>query len=180
MDGDRFHAVCRTLFSSRSRRGFLGLGAAGGLAAVFAVLDAEAGKKKRKRRRKRGGGRGGGACPPPCPANMACVKRKCVAAADVCAGSTGICTAAPTPCGASDTGETCGCEQSVEGNTICIDGANPCPLAVECTSSQDCVDKLDIRYVCQEAKTNTSGQFCGCGFGTATGRVCVARCDNPG
>ena len=101
-------------------------------------------------------------------------------AADRCGGPTGICNADPTPCGTSATGETCGCERTVEGNTVCVDGANACPQIVESTSTQDCEDALGFHFFCQEAKTNAQGQFCGCGFGTATGKVCVAECDNPG
>ena len=128
-----------------------------------------------------GGGGGGGACDPPCGFNTVCADGTCVAAADICSGPTGICDADPTPCGTSATGETCGCEQTVEGNNVCVDGANPCPNVVECTSSQDCRDTLGFHFYCQEAKRSQQfpGQFCGCGFGTATGRVCVAECDNP-
>ena len=54
---------------------------------------------------------------------------------DRCAGPTGICNADPTPCGHSATGETCGCELSVEGTNFCADGANPCANVVECTST---------------------------------------------
>jgi hypothetical protein len=191
MDPTRFDMFTRTLSRQSgplsTRRALLAVVGAGlaGLS-VVGSRETEAKKKKRKRRHRRrggkkgGGGSGGVACPPPCPSNKVCVNGTCVAAPDVCAGPTGICNAQPTPCGTSETGETCGCERSVEGNTVCIDGADPCPIAVECISSQDCVEKLDIRYFCQEAKTNASQQFCGCGFGTATGRVCVARCDNPG
>ena len=127
-----------------------------------------------------GGGGGGGACDPPCGFNTVCADGTCVAAADICSGPTGICDADPTPCGTSATGETCGCEQTVEGNNVCVDGANPCPNVVECTSSQDCRDTLGFHFYCQEAKLSQQfpGQFCGCGFGTGTGRVCVAECDN--
>ncbi len=113
-----------------------------------------------------------------CPANTVCENGNCVAAPDRCGGPTGICNADPTPCGTSATGETCGCERTVEGNTVCVDGANACPQIVECTSTQDCEDRLGFHFFCQEAKTNAQGQFCGCGFGTATGKVCVAECDN--
>lgn len=104
---------------------------------------------------------------------------------DQCSGPVGICDADPTPCGHSATGETCGCELSVEGNNFCSDGANPCPNVVECTSTDgaedtSCRSQVGFHFFCQEAKNsvNFPGQFCGCGFGTATGRVCVAECDN--
>lgn len=127
-------------------------------------------------------GGGGGACDGvDCPANYVCNGGNCVPANDRCGGPTGICDADPTPCGTSATGETCGCERTVEGNTICVDGANACPQIVECTSTQDCEEALGFHFFCQDAKesVNFPGQFCGCGFGTATGRVCVPECDNP-
>jgi hypothetical protein len=127
------------------------------------------------------GGGGGGDCDPPCGSNTVCEGGNCFPADDICAGPTGICDADPTPCGTSATGETCGCEQTVEGNNVCVDGANPCPNVVECTTSQDCEEALGFHFFCQDAKlsVNFPGQFCGCGFGTATGKVCVAECDNP-
>jgi hypothetical protein len=127
-----------------------------------------------------GGGGGGGDCGD-CPANTVCENGTCVAAPDRCAGPTGICDADGTPCGTAATGETCTCERTVEGNTVCVDGANACPQVVECTSSQDCEEALGFHFFCQDAKlsVNFPGQFCGCGFGTATGKVCVAECDNP-
>lgn len=128
------------------------------------------------------GASGPPACDPPCGFNQECENGTCVAAPNRCSGPTGICNADPTPCGTSATDETCGCERTVEGNTICVNGGdNVCPdPPVECTSSQDCRDSnLGFHFYCQEAKRNAQGQFCGCGFGTATGRVCVPECDNP-
>jgi hypothetical protein len=127
------------------------------------------------------GGGGGGCDGVECPANTVCENGTCVAAPDRCGGPTGICDADGTPCGTSATGETCTCERTVEGNNVCVDGANACPQVVECTSSQDCEEALGFHFFCQEAKlsVNFPGQFCGCGFGTATGKVCVAECDNP-
>jgi hypothetical protein len=157
MDSERFDDLSRLAAATRSRRsvarlllgGALGLG---GLAAVRAEVSA----KKHHHHHHHGGGGG-----------------------DRCAGPTGICNADPTPCGSSATGETCGCELSVEGTTFCADGANPCAAAVECTSTNgneatSCRSQAGFHFFCQEAKP------CGCGFGTATGRVCVAECDNPG
>lgn len=125
-------------------------------------------------------GGGGGDCDPPCGFNTVCEGGACVAAADICAGPTGICDADPTPCGTSATGETCGCESTVEGNNFCANAVDAC-TDVECTSSQECRDTVGFHFYCQEAKLSQQfpGQFCGCGFGTATGRVCVAECDNP-
>jgi hypothetical protein len=158
MESDRFDRIARVAAGLSSRREALrlvagaGLGAAS-LAAVGSVADAKTKKKKKK------------------PKNR-------------CKGPTGICNVDPTPCGTSATGETCGCELAKEGNRFCADGANPCPVVRECTSTKgkeptSCRNMLGFHFVCQEAKTNAAGQFCGCGFGTATGRVCVAECDNP-
>jgi hypothetical protein len=102
-----------------------------------------------------------------------------VAAPNRCAGPTGICNADPTPCGTAATGETCGCESTVEGNNFCANAGDNVCTGVECTSTQDCEDTVGFHFFCQEAKTNAQGQFCGCGFGTATGKVCVPECDNP-
>ena len=121
---------------------------------------------------------GGGDCGD-CPANTVCENGNCVAAPDRCGGPTGSCNADPTPCGTSATGETCGCERTVEDNNVCVNAGDNVCTGVECTSTQDCEDALGFHFFCQEAKTNAQGQFCGCGFGTATGRVCVPECDNP-
>ena len=126
------------------------------------------------------GGGGGGDCDGvDCPANTTCEGGNCVARPDRCGGPTGICNADPTPCGTSATGETCGCERTVEDNTVCVNAGDNVCTGVECTSTQDCEDALGFHFFCQEAKTNAQGQFCGCGFGTTTGRVCVPECDNP-
>ena len=125
-------------------------------------------------------GGGGNACDGvDCPANYVCEGGNCVPAPDRCGGPTGICNADPTPCGTSATGETCGCERTVEDNNVCVNAGDNVCTGVECTSTQDCEDALGFHFFCQEAKTNAQGQFCGCGFGTATGRVCVPECDNP-
>jgi hypothetical protein len=123
---------------------------------------------------------GGGDCDGvDCPANTLCENGNCVAAPNRCAGPTGICNADPTPCGTAATGETCGCESTVEGNNFCANAGDNVCTGVECTSTQDCEDTVGFHFFCQEAKTNAQGQFCGCGFGTATGKVCVPECDNP-
>ncbi|HEU0114916.1 MAG TPA: hypothetical protein VFQ80_09570 [Thermomicrobiales bacterium] len=158
MESDRFDKLARAAGRERSRRDALrvaigaGLGA-GALAALIGDSDAKTKKKKKH------------------PKNR-------------CTGPTGVCGADPTACGVSATGETCGCELAKEGNRFCADGANPCPVVRECTSTKgkeatSCRNMLGFHFVCQEAKANGAGQFCGCGFGTATGRVCVAECDNP-
>ena len=105
--------------------------------------------------------------------------------ADRCGGPVGICNADPTPCGTTATGAVCGCERAVEGNNVCVNSgaANVCATAVECTSTDgaeatSCRSQVGFHFYCQEAKTAGS-QFCGCGFGTTTGRVCVPECDNP-
>ena len=122
---------------------------------------------------------GGGGCDDiDCPANTVCENGECITAPNRCSGPTGICNADPTPCGTAATGETCGCEQTVEGNNFCANAVDAC-TTVECSTTQDCEDTVGFHFFCQEAKTNAQGQFCGCGFGMATGRVCVAECDNP-
>src|SRR5690348_10683992 len=160
MDRNQFDHLARLAAQARSRRGALRLllGGAlgvGGLAAVTAETRATT-RKHHHHHHNHGGGGG-----------------------DQCAGPTGICNADPTPCGHSATGETCGCEMSVEGTTFCADGANPCPFVVECTSTNgseatSCRNQVGFHFFCQAAKP------CGCGFGTASGMVCVAECDNTG
>ncbi|HEU0115257.1 MAG TPA: hypothetical protein VFQ80_11300 [Thermomicrobiales bacterium] len=109
-----------------------------------------------------------------------------------CAGPVGICDADGSACGQSvpPGNETCTCELAVEQTNFCADGAHPCDNVVECTSSRggeatSCLNLpgFGLHFFCIEAKesVNFPGQFCGCGFGTQTGRVCVAECDmiNP-
>jgi hypothetical protein len=104
--------------------------------------------------------------------------------ADRCGGPVGICNADPTPCGTTATGDVCGCERAVEGNNVCVNSGadNVCASAVECTSTDgaeatSCRNQVGFHFYCQEAK-RSGNQFCGCGFGTSTGRVCVPECDN--
>lgn len=159
MDSSRFDQLSRAAASRRDRRAVvrLVLGGAlgvGGLAVVRAETEAKPKKHHHHHHHKK--------------------------PQDQCAGPTGICNADPTACGHSADGEICGCELAVEGNTFCADGANPCAQAVECTSTNgkndptSCRNLVGFHFVCQEAKP------CGCGVGTATGRVCVAECDNTG
>jgi hypothetical protein len=185
MNPSRFDSFARALTEangqSPSRRSLLYLFGGGLVAAgLTPVLEAEAKKHKKHKKHKHrgGGGGGGGTCDPACGFNTVCKNGACVAAENICNGPTGICDADPTPCGHAATGETCGCELTVEGNNVCVNGVDACPNVVECTSSQDCRDTLGFHFFCQEAKTNAQGNFCGCGFGTATGKVCVAECDN--
>jgi hypothetical protein len=112
-----------------------------------------------------------GTCGNVCGPGQSCLGGTCV-------GGGGDCDADPTPCGTAATGETCGFESTVEGNTFCANAGDNVCTGVECTSTQHC-EELGFHFFCQDAKTNAQGQFCGCGFGTATGRVCVAECDNP-
>ena len=191
MDDQQFDRLTASLAQAGSRRTALrGLAAVLGLGGVSLLATGTTARRRRHHGHRGGGGGGGGGgnggggggadpcAGVDCPANTVCRNGTCVPAPDRCGGPTGICNADPTPCGTSATGETCGCERTVEGNTVCVDGANACPQVVECTSTQDCEDRLGFHFFCQEAKTNAQGQFCGCGFGTATGRVCVAECDN--
>jgi hypothetical protein len=174
MDTQRFDRISSTFAETSSRRGALralaavALGA-GGLA--FLSGDDIAAKKKRKKKKGgkgKGGNNGGGG------------GRK-----DRCGGPVGICNADPTPCGTTAEGEICGCERSVEGNNVCVNSGadNVCDYNTECTSTDgpeetSCRNMVGFHFYCQEAKRNASGQFCGCGFGTTTGRVCVPECDN--
>jgi hypothetical protein len=170
MDPQRFDTLTRALTrgaeKSPTRRSLLATLGAGLVAA--GMLPSPATEAKRKKNK----------CKPPCGFNTVCAKKTCVAAPNRCSGPTGICDADPTPCGTAANGETCGCESTVEGNNFCANAVDAC-TDVECTSSQECRDAVGFGFYCQEAKTNANGQFCGCGFGTATGRVCVAECDNP-
>lgn len=178
MDTQRFDRIASTYAETRTRRGALrALTAAAFAAGSLAVLgggDVDAKKKRKKKKGGKGkggkggnnGGGGGG--------------RK-----DRCGGPVGICNADPTPCGQTAEGEICGCERAVEGNNVCINSGadNVCDLAYECTSTDgpeetSCRNMVGFHFYCQEAKRNAAGQFCGCGFGTATGRVCVPECDN--
>ena len=166
MDTQRFDRIASSLAATRTRRdAFRALAAAalgvGGLG--FLGSDEGEAKKRRKRKKNQSGSR-----------------------KDRCQGPVGICNADPTPCGKTATGEVCGCERSVEGNNVCVNSGadNVCDLAVECTSTDgpeatSCRNQVGFHFYCQEAKSS-GNQFCGCGFGTVTGRVCVPECDNPG
>jgi hypothetical protein len=181
------------------------LGGALGVGLTSRVADVAA----RHHHHHGGGGGGGGGCIPQCDlaicgpdgcggscgtcgAGQTCQAGQCLnggggggggggGAGNRCAGPTGICNADPTPCGHSANGDTCGCELSVENTTFCADGANPCPVKRECTSTAgdeatSCknLPGAGLHFFCQAAKP------CGCGLGTTTGKVCVAECDNPG
>lgn len=175
METARFDEITSIMSASRTRRGALRLlaAAAFGAAGLAAVGGDETAARKRRPNKKgpnRGhghnGGGGGGS------------------RADRCGGPVGICNADPTPCGRTATGEVCGCERSVEGNNVCVNSgdANVCNNAVECTSTDgpeatSCRNQVGFHFYCQEAK-RSGNQFCGCGFGTMTGRVCVPECDN--
>jgi hypothetical protein len=170
MDPQRFDAFTRAVTSRVPTRRSLFQGIVAGTAAVAAgmVAGADAGKKGKKKKCKGG-----------CDANQVCKKGKCKTAPNRCSGPTGICDDDPTPCGTSAEGDICGCERTVEGNNACINAGDNVCTDVECTSTQDCEEALGFHFFCQQAKRNAAGQFCGCGFGTATGKVCVPECDNP-
>ncbi len=188
MDDQQFDRLTASLAQGSTRRtavrslaAVLGLGGVS-LLATDTTARRKGGKGGKGGGKGGGGGGGGGADPcagVDCPANLVCTGGTCVPAPDRCGGPTGICNADPTPCGTSATGETCGCERTVEDNNVCVNAGDNVCTGVECTSTQDCEDALGFHFFCQEAKTNAQGQFCGCGFGTATGRVCVPECDNP-
>jgi len=168
----RFDTLTSSLTQTHSRRGafrLLGLAALG--ASGLAALGTEDGaaKKKRKKGKKN----------PTGTTSTTSGSRR-----DRCGGPVGICNADPTPCGTTADGQVCGCERAVEGNNVCVNSGadNVCAQAVECTSSDgpeatSCRSQVGFHFVCQEAKRSGS-QFCGCGFGTSTGRVCVPECDN--
>lgn len=178
MDTQRFDRIASTLAVSQTRRGFLAALASAAIGAGgMTVLSHDDSAAKRKRKNKKGSsGSGGGGNPGGGGGGSR---------ADRCGGPVGICNADPTPCGRTAEGEICGCERSVEGNNVCVNfGAdNFCDMAVECTSTDgpeetSCRNQVGFHFYCQEAKS-ANGKFCGCGFGTATGRVCVPECDNP-
>jgi hypothetical protein len=174
MDSKRFDAITGSFADTHSRRGalrLLGLAALG--ASGLAVLGHEDGQAKKKKRKKKGSRRNSGST------GTLSGSRQ-----DRCGGPVGICNADPTPCGTTAEGKICGCERSVEGNNVCVNSGadNVCKSAVECTSTDgpeatSCRSQVGFHFYCQEAK-RSGNQFCGCGFGTATGRVCVPECDN--
>lgn len=175
MDTQQFDRIASSFSAPRTRRGALQAlaAAAFGIGGVTLLgADEMAAKKKRKKKGGKGkGGKGGGGSGS---------GRK-----DRCGGPVGICNADPTPCGTTAEGEICGCERSVEGNNVCVNSGadNVCDFNYECTSTDgpeetSCRNLVGFHFSCQEAKTGASGQYCGCGFGTATGRVCVPECDN--
>ena len=179
MDIERFDAITGAFAKRSTRRdAFRGLAAValgvGGLA--FLGNDEIAARKRRKKKkgsRRRAGGSGGSS------GGSASGSRS-----DRCGGPVGICNADPTPCGTTAEGKICGCERAVEGNNVCVNSGadNVCGARVECTSTDgpeatSCRSQVGFHFFCQEAK-RSGNQFCGCGFGTATGRVCVPECDN--
>ena len=178
MEIERFDAITSTFAETHSRRGalrLLGLAALG--ASGLSLLGQQEGEAKKKRRgkRKKGGSRQSGGS----SGGTVSGSRQ-----DRCGGPVGICNADPTPCGTTADGKICGCERAVEGNNVCVNSGadNVCDTAVECTSTDgpeatSCRNQVGFHFFCQEAK-RSGNQFCGCGFGTATGRVCVPECDN--
>jgi hypothetical protein len=174
MDIQHFDRIAGSFAESRTRRGALRAlaAAAFGIGGLTLLNDDESAAKKKRNKKKKGGkGKGNGS-------NGGGRK-------DRCGGPVGICNADPTPCGQTAEGEICGCERSVEGNNVCVNSGadNVCDLNYECTSTDgpeetSCRNMVGFHFYCQEAKRNASGQFCGCGFGTTTGRVCVPECDN--
>lgn len=187
MDSERFDRISSIFAEKRSRRDALRaiamatLGAGG-----LVVLGSDHTEAKKKRRKKGGsnlgstpGGNTGGGTPGGGGGGTSGGSR-----ADRCGGPVGICNADPTPCGTTATGGICGCERAVEGNNVCVNSGadNVCDTAVECTSTDgeeatSCRNLVGFHFFCQEAK-QSGNQFCGCGFGTRTGRVCVPECDN--
>jgi hypothetical protein len=201
MDTRNFDLIAGSLAQTQTRRGALRLLAAAAFgvdgAAILGIEQSDA-KKKRKNKKKKGGSgsagnsggssTGGGSGNGSRSGNGGNDGNQIVGGTTPnhrCGGPVGICNADPTPCGTVAGGGICGCERSVEGNNVCINSGaeNVCDSNVECTSTSgdeatSCRNQVGFHFYCQEAKTNTKGQFCGCGFGTTTGRVCVPECDN--
>ena len=171
METTRFDQITSTLAETSTRRSALRfLVAAAFGAGSMVLLGADESEARRRRGGKRRGGRRGDN-----RRNGGSNSTSSGSRADRCSGPVGICNADPTPCGRTATGEICGCERSVEGNNVCAQ-------AVECTSTDgpeatSCRSQVGFHFYCQEAKS-ANGKFCGCGFGTTTGRVCVPECDN--
>jgi hypothetical protein len=191
METTRFDQITTTLAETSTRRGaFRFLAAAAFGLGAMTVLGSEEGEARRRRggKKRRGGrggnrGSGGGASS---GGSSGSGGSGGGTRADRCSGPVGTCDADPAPCGRTATGEICGCERAVEGNNVCVNSGadNVCDTAVECTSTDgpeetSCRNQVGFHFYCQEAK-RSGNQFCGCGFGTATGRVCVPECDNTG
>lgn len=181
MDTQHFDRITTSLAVNRTRRGFLTTlaSAAFGAGTLAAIGHDDSAAKRRRKRRNNAAGAGSGGSSGGGNGGASGSRR------DRCGGPVGICNADPTPCGKTAEGETCGCERSVEGNNVCVNSgaANVCASAMECTSTDgeeatSCRNLVGFHFYCQEAKS-ANGKFCGCGFGTATGRVCVPACDNP-
>jgi hypothetical protein len=200
METQRFDRITSSLAGSSTRRDALRTlaAAAFGVGSLALLGRDDSAAKKRKKRKGgsrnvsgggtgsgsggggNGGGNGSGGGSTPTIVGGGSGSRP-----DRCGGPVGICSADPTPCGATAEGAVCGCERAVEGNNVCVNSGadNVCDTAVECTSTDgpedtSCRNLVGFHFYCQEAKS--AGQhFCGCGFGTMTGRVCVPACDNP-
>jgi hypothetical protein len=185
METTRFDQITSTLAESSTRRGALRFLAAAVLGAgSLALLGQEESEARRRGGRKRGNGRRKGGKRGSSSTNGGSGSGGSGSRADRCGGPGGICNADPTPCGRTAEGGICGCERAVEGNNVCVNSGadNVCDTAVECTSTDgpeatSCRNQVGFHFYCQEAK-RSGNQFCGCGFGTATGRVCVPECDN--
>jgi hypothetical protein len=174
MEIERFDAITSSFAGRSTRRNALrGLAAVAFGAGSLAFLGSDEIAAKKKRKKKKGGSHHGGS------SSSGSGSRS-----DRCGGPVGICNADPAPCGTTADGKVCGCERAVEGNNVCVNSGadNVCDTAVECTSTDgpeatSCRSQVGFHFYCQEAK-RSGNQFCGCGFGTATGRVCVPECDN--
>ena len=195
MEIARFDRITSTFAKTSSRRSALRyLAAAAFGVGGLSVIGAESTDAKKKRGKKggKGGGKNGGQ-----PTDNGTTSTGSstgsgtgsggsgtTVPANRCGGPVGICNANPTPCGTTAEGKICGCERAVEGNNVCVNSGadNVCATAVECTSTSgseatSCRNVVGFHFYCQEAK-KAGSQFCGCGFGTTTGRVCVPECDN--
>jgi hypothetical protein len=187
MDSELFDRIASTFAERSNRRDALrALTAAALGAGGLAILGSDDSAAKKKRKKKKGGSRRGSGSSGSTSGSVGTGGSSGGGSrADRCGGPVGICNADPTPCGTTATGDVCGCERAVEGNNVCVNSGadNVCDTAVECTSTDgaeatSCRNQVGFHFYCQEAKKSGS-QFCGCGFGTATGRVCVPECDNP-
>src|SRR5215203_329763 len=186
MEIERFDAITSSFAGRSTRRNALrGLAAVAFGVGGLAILGNDEIAAKKKRKKKKGGSHhGGSSSGSSAGTGGSSSSSGSGSRSDRCGGPVGICNADPAPCGTTADGKVCGCERAVEGNNVCVNSGadNVCDTAVECTSTDgpeatSCRSQVGFHFYCQEAK-RSGNQFCGCGFGTATGRVCVPECDN--
>ena len=116
-------------------------------------------------------------CKGGCDFNLVCKNGKCVPAANRCSPAfvcSGFGGDAPV-CGSMAGGGDCGCYQSTEGNSVCLNNLEEsCENFQMCDTSQDCRDTVGFHFYCRKPLANENNQFCGCDEGR-----CWPECDNP-